>query len=459
MNGEPLGPTWPGLVTLEGDLAQMTQYFGKVVQDLRHEHEQLAVERRKIAEDRREMEKDLARQWAVLREEQEVLGQMKRRVDAVGTDAEHRVRLNVGGTPYETSLDTLTCATDSMLAAMFSGKFMVDTQPDGSCFFDRDPKLFREILLYLRWLRDTKERDLPESSLVYCPAVTDVEKEGLTREALYFGIDGLVKMLTHNVLEVSLDVNAKYRRISEALQDARDGDMVIVRPGLYMDSFTLNRNVPIQGEGNRSEIIIRSPAGNVVESRSKGGVIRNLTLEVGPAGSTGSPCGDYYCVLISAGSLVVENCEIRNAGLSCVKVVGDAEDSYPIIRGNSIHNASQCGILVTNKAGGLIENNEIHDNRFSGIEIRNGSSPEVVDNRIHDNRQNGVYIHSGGSGKLERNTITNNNFNGINVEGAVTVSGNTVYNNSKRGIYHTTDTILEANDVQCNILGDVSLKK
>ena len=30
-------------------------------------------------------------------------------------------------------------------------------------------------------------------------------------------------------------------------------------------------------------------------------------------------------MLITAGSLTVEGCEIRNAGLSCVKIVGDGE--------------------------------------------------------------------------------------------------------------------------------------
>eukprot|EP00668_Euglena_longa_P012054 GGOE01014479.1.p2 GENE.GGOE01014479.1~~GGOE01014479.1.p2 ORF type:complete len:475 (+),score=159.08 GGOE01014479.1:198-1427(+) len=409
------------------------------------------------------MAKDLEKEWKAVDAEKEQLATMKRRVDTVAQDTAHKVKLNVGGTPYETTVETLTCDQDSMLAAMFSGKFLIDLQPDGSCFFDRDPKLFREVLLYLRWLRDSKEHGLDrplEDAVVYSPMISETEKDDLMREAQYFGIDSLVKVLRHNHLEVSCEPNAKYRRISEALQDARDGDTIVVKPGLYMDSFVLNRSVPIHGDGNRSEIIIRSAAGNVVESRSKGGVIRNLTLEVAPTTPPhGSVYGDYYCVLITSGSLVVEHCEIRNAGLSCVKIVGDGEDGCPVIRGNSIHHANQCGILVTNKAGGLIEGNDIYENRFSGIEIRNGSSPEVKANNIHDNRQNGVYIHSAGSGTLDNNNITNNNFNGINVEGSVVVRRNVVYNNSKRGIYHTEDTVMEANDVQCNILGDVALKK
>ena len=447
---------------LEEEIGQISVSFEHVLQKIRCEWDALDAERRKIEEERKEMEKDIAKQWKALNQEKELFENMKKRVDTVSHDGNIKVRLNVGGTAYETTVDTLTCDSDSMLAAMFSGKFHIDKLEDGSCFFDRDPKLFREILQYLRWLRDTNSNSMAskdDEPPVYCPMIAENEKDGLVREAQYYGIDSLVRMLKHNQLEVSCDIKAKYRRISEALQDARDGDVIVVRPGIYIDSFTLNRSVPIHGDGNRSDIIIRSPAGNVVESRSRGGIIRNLTLEVSASSQNGSTCGDFYCVLITEGSLTIENCEIRNAGLSCVKVVGDGDDSYPVLRGNSIHHANQCGILVTNKAGGLIEGNDIYENRFSGIEIRNSSSPEVKDNSIHDNRQNGVYIHSSGSGALDNNNITNNNFNGINVEGKVCVRRNAVYNNSKRGIYHTADTVLDSNDVQCNILGDIALKK
>eukprot|EP00667_Euglena_gracilis_P015432 EG_transcript_16053 len=355
---------YPGL---ENDINSITQSFWKVIQDLRKERDALETERRQLQEEHRAMAKVLEKEWKAVEAEKEQLAKMRRRVDTVALDMAHKVKLNVGGTPYETTIETLTCDQDSMLAAMFSGKFLVDLQSDGSCFFDRDPKLFREVLLYLRWLRDSKEHGLDrplEDAVVYSPMISEAEKDDLMREAQYFGIDSLVRLLRHNQLEVSCDVNAKYRRISEALQDARDGDIIIVKPGLYMDSFVLNRSVPIHGDGNRSEIIIRSAAGNVVESRSKGGVIRNLTLEVAPTPALLTPpphgvaYGDHYCVLITAGSLVVENCEIRNAGLSCVKIVGDGDDGCPVIRGNAIHHANQCGILVTNKAGGLIEGND-----------------------------------------------------------------------------------------------------
>ena len=62
------------------------------------------------------------------------------------------VKLNVGGKPFVTTVQTLAKDPNSMLAAMISGCLFVDFQPyeDGSFFIDRDGTYFRFILNYLR---------------------------------------------------------------------------------------------------------------------------------------------------------------------------------------------------------------------------------------------------------------------------------------------------------------------
>ena len=55
-----------------------------------------------------------------------------------------KIKLNVGGKIYKTTLDTLRKDPDSMLCAMFSGKFDLKAdEEDGAYFIDRDAKLFR----------------------------------------------------------------------------------------------------------------------------------------------------------------------------------------------------------------------------------------------------------------------------------------------------------------------------
>ena len=54
------------------------------------------------------------------------------------------IKLNVGGKIYETTLDTMRKDPNSMLCAMFSGRFELKaSERDGAHFIDRDGKLFR----------------------------------------------------------------------------------------------------------------------------------------------------------------------------------------------------------------------------------------------------------------------------------------------------------------------------
>ena len=69
------------------------------------------------------------------------------------------IKLNVGGKIYKTTLDTLRKDPDSMLCAMFSGRFELKAdEDDGAYFIDRDAELFRYVLksLQLRVLFKTQ---------------------------------------------------------------------------------------------------------------------------------------------------------------------------------------------------------------------------------------------------------------------------------------------------------------
>ena len=68
------------------------------------------------------------------------------------------VKLDVGGQHFTTTVQTLTKDPNSMLAAMFSGKFEMKPSEDGSFFIDRDGTHFRFILNFLR----TGKLTLPE---------------------------------------------------------------------------------------------------------------------------------------------------------------------------------------------------------------------------------------------------------------------------------------------------------
>ncbi|KAL9951568.1 hypothetical protein ACROYT_G044252 [Oculina patagonica] len=93
------------------------------------------------------------------------------------------IKLNVGGCNFSTSLETLTKDPDSMLHAMFSGRFETKPSEDGSYFIDRDGTHFRYILNYLR----TGQLVVPEDKII---------RQELLTEAEFYQVEGIIKTLT-----------------------------------------------------------------------------------------------------------------------------------------------------------------------------------------------------------------------------------------------------------------------
>ena len=115
-----------------------------------------------------------------LRQEQEAFDSMSRKLENVLFSS--TVKLNVGGHHFTTSVQTLTKDPNSMLAAMFSGKFDMKPSEDDTFFIDRDGTHFRFILNYLR----TGKLTLPEGATFL--------KE-LLEEAEFYQIQGMLMEL------------------------------------------------------------------------------------------------------------------------------------------------------------------------------------------------------------------------------------------------------------------------
>ena len=92
------------------------------------------------------------------------------------------VNLNIGGHHFTTSVQTLTKDSNSMLAAMFSGRFELKPCEDGAFFIDRDGTHFRYILNYLR----TGKLTLPENATFLKELLEEVE---------YYQIQGMIDEL------------------------------------------------------------------------------------------------------------------------------------------------------------------------------------------------------------------------------------------------------------------------
>eukprot|EP00238_Polyblepharides_amylifera_P012646 CAMPEP_0196587080 /NCGR_PEP_ID=MMETSP1081-20130531/56395_1 /TAXON_ID=36882 /ORGANISM="Pyramimonas amylifera, Strain CCMP720" /LENGTH=346 /DNA_ID=CAMNT_0041909165 /DNA_START=90 /DNA_END=1130 /DNA_ORIENTATION=- len=121
---------------------------------------------------------------ARIQDERRLLEEEKSKMKEVMRFHKSKIKLDVGGCKYTTSLATLTSVPDSMLGAMFSGRFPLEADAqDGSFFIDRDGQVFKYILNFLR-----------EPVSFDSPLDKEVTRD-LLKEAKYFGLLGLVEVL------------------------------------------------------------------------------------------------------------------------------------------------------------------------------------------------------------------------------------------------------------------------
>ena len=128
-------------------------------------------------------EKELEAKEKKLQKEKDQLQKEIHCMSELNKICETRIKLDIGGHIYATSVLTLTKDPQSMLATMFSGKHSVKKEEDGSYFIDRDGTHFRYILNYLRD-GGFKEGLLPGDILME-----------LQTEAEYYQLSGLVALL------------------------------------------------------------------------------------------------------------------------------------------------------------------------------------------------------------------------------------------------------------------------
>ena len=118
----------------------------------------------------------------------------------VNSESLTSVKLNVGGHHFTTSLQTLTRDPNSMLAAMFSGKFPMEPHGDGAFFIDRDGTHFRFILNYLR----TGKLTFPEGAT----ALAEFKEE-----ADFYQIQGILGELDDTRLKSEILTDEVHRNI------------------------------------------------------------------------------------------------------------------------------------------------------------------------------------------------------------------------------------------------------
>ena len=221
-----------------------------------------------------------------------------------------------------------------------------------------------------------------------------------------------------------------YVTITKAIEAAKAGTRILIRPGLYQEAIKLEKPLELIGDGERDDIIIETSNGSVIHFNTEFGRVSNLKLR-----QKGE--GEFYCVDISQGRLELEDCDITSDSLSCIGIYNGAD---PRLRRNRIHNSARSGICIFENGRGTFENNEIYANRSAGVFIETGGDPTLRHNRIFDGRW-GIIVRSNGKGHIEDNEIFHNTYAGVDITkgGKPTIRRNRINNNKRSGIHIRDD--------------------
>jgi parallel beta-helix repeat protein len=235
-----------------------------------------------------------------------------------------------------------------------------------------------------------------------------------------------------------------FTTISKAITAAKNGDRILVRPGLYKEALVVKKVLEIIGEGSVEDIVVEARSKTVLSFQAAFGRVVNLTLR-----QTGGE--DYYSVDMWQGRLDLEGCDISSQSHCCVGIQGSAD---PRLRRNRIHNGKLGGVFIFDNGQGTLEDNDIFNNASAGVRIFAGGNPTLRRNRIHENKTSGVEIIYDGQGTLEDNDIFSNALHGVEITAGSdpVLLRNRIHNNAGNGIYVSDKGhgIVEDNDVFSN---------
>ncbi|MFT4884051.1 MAG: hypothetical protein ACI8U4_001564 [Natronomonas sp.] len=197
-------------------------------------------------------------------------------------------------------------------------------------------------------------------------------------------------------LVVDADGNADYDSIEAAVDDAEAGDTVVVRPGTYRESVTVD-----------ADITLVAPDGATLDGT---GLDADTAFRI-PSERDIAPVIDGFTVVNHSSAVRAWN-----------------TDGDWVFRNSTVRNATSTGILAVSSDGDWTVRNVTVDNVWTAIDARSsGGNWTVEDTTLHENNHHGVFARGSDGDWLLRNvTVDGTTLVGID---AYTASGDwTVWN-------------------------------
>ena len=149
--------------------------------------------------------------------------------------------------------------------------------------------------------------------------------------------------MSRQLLTVGPDQPEGFRTIGEALEKARTGAVIRVRPGRYRENLTVRTRITIAGDGERGSVEICPPRGTAVVLVADAVMLTDLTLRGGNE--------DLPVVDAPRGQVAMDGCTVVGSGWTAVLA---RENGSVAIRDCRISNPEGAGVVDTAPTGSVV---------------------------------------------------------------------------------------------------------
>lgn len=201
--------------------------------------------------------------------------------------------------------------------------------------------------------------------------------------------------MSRHVLTVSAEAQTdrpsgsggQFRTIGAALEAARNGAVISVRPGRYEENLVITKMVTITAEDRRGSVRIVPPRGTVVQVVAEAVQLTGLVLQ--------GLDDELPAVDVPRGQAALQDCEV--VGNAWAAVLTRQQGSLAM-RGCRVTNPGGAGIVETSTGTSVIDDCVVEHLGTSAVVIGERANPTFRNCVLRDARGNGVCANGEGRG-------------------------------------------------------------
>ena len=212
---------------------------------------------------------------------------------------------------------------------------------------------------------------------------------------------------------------ADFTGIQDAINNANDGDTIMVHSGVYYENVVVDKSVTVRGIGH--PVVDANGSDSAITLTADG-----ITLVGFNATNSGSSWSDVGIKVTSNNNIITGNNVSNNNG---VGISLSSSSNNNTITGNKVCNNDDDGIYLSffSNNNTITGNNVSSNNNWDGICLGDSSNNIITGNNVTNNNGEGISLYYSSNNTITGNNANNNYWSGIHLSFS---SNNKIYFNN-----------------------------